>query len=106
MPQSGRGLQQKNAHSTPPEAKIADVDLKRVRGCLLLALAAVGLHSFAGEAASQAQLRSIQSYIRLTWATLTRSNRQLALAAPDPKFPAPPGARWPVYVSAAQTGQA
>ena len=106
MPQRRRGPQQKNAHATPREAKIADVDLKPVRGGLLLALAAVGLHSFAGETASPAQLRSIQSYIRLTWTTLTRSNRQLAMAAPDPKFPAPAGARWPVYVSAAENVQA
>jgi hypothetical protein len=37
---------------------------------------------------------------------LTRSNRQFAMAAPDPKFPAPTGARWPVYVSAAENVQA
>jgi len=76
------------------------VGLKRLLGYLLLALAAIGLHSIAAEQASQAQLRSLQSYIRQTWTTLTRSNRQLAQAAPDPKFPAPPGGRWPVYVSA------
>jgi alpha,alpha-trehalase len=40
---------------------------------------------------------SILDYIGRTWGTLTRSNRDLAAAAPDPKFPRP--APWPVYVS-------
>jgi alpha,alpha-trehalase len=102
MPQSQRRPQQKNAQPRAREAKIANVDLKRATGCLLAAVLGIGLQSIAGETASQAQLRSLQSYIRQTWTTLTRSNRQLAIAAPDPKFPAPAGGRWPVYVSAAE----
>src|SRR6202166_4025125 len=102
MPQSRRRPQQKNAQPCAREAKIADVDLKRATGCLLVAFVSIGLHSIAAETASQAQLRSIQSYIRQTWTTLTRSNRQLAIATPDPKFPAPAGGRWPVYVSAGE----
>jgi alpha,alpha-trehalase len=42
----------------------------------------------------------IGAYIAHTWDTLTRSNRELAKAAVDPKFPAPADGRWPVYVSA------
>ena len=106
MPQSRRRPQQKNAQPCARKAKIADVDLKRVTGCLLAAFLGIGLPSIAGETASQTQLRSLQSYIRQTWTTLTRSNRQLAIAAPDPKFPAPAGGRWPVYVSAAENVQA
>ena len=51
----------------------------------------------AAERATQAQLRSIQNYIRQSWHTLMRSNAQLASAAPDPKFKGMTG-RWPVYV--------
>jgi alpha,alpha-trehalase len=42
----------------------------------------------------------IRAYIAATWNTLTRSNRDLAKAAVDPKFPAPADGRWPVFVSA------
>ena len=55
--------------------------------------------TLASRPASQAQLQTIQVYIRQTWLTLTRTNKQLATAAVDPKFPAPAGARWPVYIS-------
>ncbi len=44
---------------------------------------------------------SIETYIADTWNTLTRSHRDLARAAVDPKFPAPADGRWPVYVPAA-----
>src|SRR5579872_5798127 len=42
--------------------------------------------------------RPILDYIRQTWTVLTRSNRTLAQAAPDPKFHPAPDGRWPVYV--------
>ena len=38
----------------------------------------------------------IFDYIKQTWKTLTRSNRDLAKAAVDPKFHALPNGRWPV----------
>ncbi len=41
---------------------------------------------------------SILDYINQTWAVLTRSNQNLAIAAPDPKFPTARGP-WPVYIS-------
>ncbi|HWB82528.1 MAG TPA: trehalase family glycosidase [Bryobacteraceae bacterium] len=40
----------------------------------------------------------ILDYIRQTWKVLTRSNRDLATAAVDPKFHALPDGKWPVYV--------
>jgi hypothetical protein len=49
--------------------------------------------------ASAEQLRAIQKYIKQSWLTLTRSNSQLAHAAPDPKFSPMAGNRWPVYLS-------
>ena len=37
-------------------------------------------------------------YIQKTWTALTRSNRSLAEAAPDPKFHPMADGRWPVYI--------
>jgi alpha,alpha-trehalase len=45
-----------------------------------------------------AHTKSILDYIKETWATLTRSNKELATAAVDPKFKPGPDGRWPVYV--------
>jgi alpha,alpha-trehalase len=53
----------------------------------------------AAEKASARQLLAIQTYIKQSWHTLTRSSAQLAKAAPDPKFSPMPDGRWPVYVS-------
>lgn len=47
-----------------------------------------------------AQLRAIETYISRGWHTLTRSNKDLAGAANDPKFPLRPEQRLPIYVSA------
>jgi alpha,alpha-trehalase len=42
----------------------------------------------------------ILDYIKHGWTVLTRSNRDLAISAADPKFqPLPENGRWPVYVS-------
>lgn len=43
--------------------------------------------------------QSILDYIKQTWSVLTRSNRDLAKAAMDPKFQPLPDGRWPVYVA-------
>ncbi|HLJ13264.1 MAG TPA: trehalase family glycosidase [Bryobacteraceae bacterium] len=48
-----------------------------------------------------AQPAPILSYIQQTWIVLTRSNRDLAKAAADPKFKPAANGRWPVYVSRA-----
>jgi alpha,alpha-trehalase len=49
---------------------------------------------------SSARIQPVREYIKKSWGTLTRSTRDLAQAAPDPKFPRPPGQPWPVYLSA------
>jgi len=41
---------------------------------------------------------SILDYIKQTWAVLTRSNKDLAKAAVDPKFQPGSDGRWPVYI--------
>ncbi|MGD0669605.1 MAG: trehalase family glycosidase [Bryobacteraceae bacterium] len=40
----------------------------------------------------------ILEYIKATWPVLTRSHRDLAVAAIDPKFHPPANGRWPVWV--------
>ena len=40
----------------------------------------------------------IFDYIKNTWGVLTRSHRDLARAAVDPKVPPPPDGRWPVFL--------
>jgi alpha,alpha-trehalase len=46
------------------------------------------------------RLQPVRAYIKKSWQTLSRSTRDLARAAPDPKFPRPTGKPWPVYLSA------
>src|ERR1700730_740137 len=46
-----------------------------------------------------AQSAPITDYIIQGWTTLTRSNKNLATAAIDPKFPLGSNGRWPVYVA-------
>ncbi|HJR09586.1 MAG TPA: trehalase family glycosidase [Pyrinomonadaceae bacterium] len=56
--------------------------------------------------ATEAQLRAVRRYIKQSWHTLTRSKRQLAEAAVDPKFPPLAGNRWPVYVARTENFEA
>lgn len=49
--------------------------------------------------AAWAQGPPIDGYIMRGWTTLTRSNKDLATAAVDPKFKAEPDGRWPVYIA-------
>lgn len=44
------------------------------------------------------QRMPIFAYIKQTWRDMVRSHADLARAAEDPKFPAPAGGLWPVYV--------
>jgi len=63
--------------------------------CFLFLLAAAHL---AAQVAPSQKPASILDYIVRTWAVLTRSNHDLATAAPDPKFPSAHGP-WPIYIS-------
>lgn len=53
-----------------------------------------------------AQTISIFDYIHQTWKVLTRSNRDVAKAAVDPKFQPAPDGRWPVYIPRGENTQA
>src|SRR5256714_1204655 len=77
---------------------------------LILVLLFAGLaRAQGGSRATPAQLEQARAYIRRSWHTLTRSNRDLAAAAVDPKFKPDEGAwpsavprppyPWPVYVA-------
>ena len=44
------------------------------------------------------QLERLRAYIKMSWTTLSRSNRDLQ-ALPDPKIPRKPGEPWLLYVS-------
>jgi alpha,alpha-trehalase len=68
--------------------------LKRLPAALLVSAALL--------AAQDDPVASIQSYIRTNWSVLTRSNKDLAKAAVDPKFHPLPDGRWPVYVPRAE----
>jgi alpha,alpha-trehalase len=46
------------------------------------------------------RIQNVRQYIRRTWSRLTRSTRDLARAAPDPKVHPAAGDAWPVYVAA------
>ncbi len=50
------------------------------------------------QAAPHTQTPSILEYVKQTWTVLTRSNKDLAKAAVDPKFQPAPDGRWPIYV--------
>ena len=52
-----------------------------------------------------AQSPPITDYIVQAWTTLTRSNKNLATAAADPKFRVGPSGRWPVYVARSENAE-
>ena len=70
------------------------------RAGVWLASAIVAGTLWAQAPAPATQPPSILDYIQRTWKTLTRSNKDLATAAVDPKFQPGPGGRWPVYIPA------
>jgi alpha,alpha-trehalase len=48
----------------------------------------------------QATLGRVDDYIKKSWTTLSRSNRDLLQALPDPKMPRKPGEPWLLYIAA------
>ena len=60
---------------------------------LLLLAAATRLAAVPQALPDEAHLQRVRDYIKQSWTTLTRSNRYLPRALPDPKMPRPPGAK-------------
>ena len=75
--------------------------VRRHRSAVLAALLAAVLPVAAQDAdvLSASRVAAVRAYIKSAWTTLTRSTRDLARAAPDPKVHRA-GQRWPVYVPA------
>jgi alpha,alpha-trehalase len=69
------------------------------RGSAVLAVAGLAILLSSAQVASRRESPAILEYIKQTWHTLTRTNRDLASAAVDPKSHPLPDGRWPVYVS-------
>ena len=67
------------------------------RRLALVSLAVLAAASLPAQAALRQKSAAILDYIDRTWSVLTRSNRDLAVAAPDPKFPST--SPWPLYIS-------
>jgi alpha,alpha-trehalase len=51
----------------------------------------------------EARLARLREYIKTSWTTLARSNRDLPRALPDPKMPRPPGKPWLLYISSQES---
>jgi len=74
---------------------------RRAAALLASAIVAGTLWAQAQRAQAPAPLThppSILNYIQQTWKALTRSNKDLAKAAVDPKFKPAADGRWPVYI--------
>jgi len=76
----------------------ADNVRRRTSGAILFCCVAFVGMAWTAQTSRAPKPASILNYIQRTWAVLTRSNRGLAAAAPDPKFPSVHGS-WPVYLS-------
>jgi len=71
--------------------------------CAALLVCATIISVAAQNLPDQAQLQQLREYIKKSWTTLSRSNRDLPRALPDPKMPRPPGARWLLYIAATES---
>ena len=71
---------------------------KSLSATLSLAALALAVALCAQNPSPRTNSPDILAYIKQTWTTLTRSNKDLPKAAVDPKFHPGPDGRWPVYV--------
>jgi alpha,alpha-trehalase len=65
----------------------------------VLVLSFVGAAPGAQTLPDQASLARVRDYIKKSWTTLSRSNRDLLQALPDPKMPRKPGEPWLLYIA-------
>src|SRR5688572_19386151 len=65
----------------------------------LVGLLAAGTGAQEADALSPSRIQPVREYIKKAWTTLSRSERDLLAAAPDPKMRRAPGEAWPVYLS-------
>jgi len=69
------------------------------RQCLLLVVAATLATAQTVSLPQGASLARMREYIKMSWDSLSRSNRDLLNALPDPKMPRKPGEPWPLYIA-------
>ena len=72
--------------------------MRQIARSLVVAVALAYVFLAAAQVAAPARA-PIETYIANTWDVLTRSHRELAQAAVDPKSPPLADGRWPVYIS-------
>jgi hypothetical protein len=82
---------------TSSRSPLGAASWKRTRAAILFSGAAFIVVAWAQTSPAPTP-PTILNYIQRTWPVLTRSNRGLAAAAPDPKFPSD-HEPWPVYLS-------
>jgi alpha,alpha-trehalase len=80
---------------------------RRFRPCALVlaaVLACATLSSLTAQSLpDETRLGELRDYIKKSWTTLSRSNRDLPRALPDPKMPRPQGARWLLYIASTES---
>ncbi len=72
--------------------------IARIAGCRSSLISLALAITLSAQVATRPQPAPILDYIKQTWHTLTRANRDLASAAIDPKYHPLRSGRWPVYV--------
>jgi len=72
---------------------------RRARRILLPVLLLVVVTFHAQGLPDEALLGRVRDYIKKSWTTLSRSNKDLLQALPDPKMPRKPGEPWLLYIA-------
>jgi alpha,alpha-trehalase len=75
---------------------------KRALPILLSLSLLVVAHPRAQEFPNETLLGQVREYIKKSWTTLSRSNRDLLAALPDPKMPRKPGEPWLLYIASTE----
>jgi alpha,alpha-trehalase len=75
---------------------------KRALPILLSLSLLVVAHPRAQEFPNETLIGQVREYIKKSWTTLSRSNRDLLAALPDPKMPRKPGEPWLLYIASTE----
>jgi alpha,alpha-trehalase len=78
----------------------SDHPTARTRALIVAFALAVACANVASQSLPDAaHLQALRDYIKKSWTTLSRSNRDLPKALPDPKMPRKPGEPWLLYIA-------
>jgi alpha,alpha-trehalase len=82
----------------------SDHSAARVRTFIVACALAVACANVGSQSLPDAaHLQALRDYIKKSWTTLTRSNRDLPKALPDPKMPRKPGEPWLLYIAPSES---